>query len=89
MINLLARLGYLKLVGKVVKDSVAYKNHVSFIETFFRQRIWRKSKTPNKASQFPWTVVQDRLVGRLRRPRLSAGNAYRWAASHYEIEKVI
>ena len=36
MINLLAQLGYLKLVGKIVKDSVVCNNHVGFIETFFQ-----------------------------------------------------
>ena len=38
MINLLAQLGYLKLVGKVVKDSVVCNNHVGFIETFFQAK---------------------------------------------------
>lgn len=52
MINLLARLGYLKLVGKVVKDSVVYKNHVSFIETFLGKESGASQKRLTKHPNF-------------------------------------
>jgi len=52
MINNLAQLMFSNIIAEVVKDLVMCNNHVSFVgNLFFKQRIWRKPKTPNTASQ--------------------------------------